>query len=96
MSLRSETIGPIPEETVRLARVAFPDGATAMRVRDELGTIYQDEAYADLSSPRGGRPKPRGDWRWSASCSPPKGSRIGRPPTRYAGGSTGSTRRGWS
>jgi transposase len=53
MSLRSETIGPIPEETVRVARAAFPDGATAMRVRDELGTIYQDEAFADLFSSRG-------------------------------------------
>jgi transposase len=53
MSLRPEAIGPIPEGTVRVARAAFPDGATAMRVRDELGTIYQDEAFADLFSPRG-------------------------------------------
>ena len=53
MSLRPEAIGPIPEETVRVARAAFPDGATAMRVRDELGTIYQDGAFADLFPARG-------------------------------------------
>ena len=53
MSLRPEAIGPIPEETVRVARAAFPDGATAMRVRDELGTIYRDEAFAALFSARG-------------------------------------------
>src|SRR3954467_4800823 len=53
MSLRPEAIGPIPEETARVARAAFPDGATAMRVRDALGTIYTDEAFADLFSSRG-------------------------------------------
>src|SRR3954451_17408191 len=53
MSLQPDVIGPIPEETARVARAAFPDGATAMRVRDEFGTIYQDEAFADLFSSRG-------------------------------------------
>ncbi len=53
MSLQPEAIGPIPEETARVARAAFPDGATAMRVRDVLGTIYTDEASADLFSARG-------------------------------------------
>jgi transposase len=53
MSLQPEAIGPIPEETARVARAAFPEGATAMRVRDALGTIYEDEAFADLFSTRG-------------------------------------------
>jgi transposase len=53
MSLQPEAIGPIPEETARVARAAFPDGATAMRVRDALGAIYEDEAFADLFSTRG-------------------------------------------
>ena len=53
MSLQPEAIGPIPEETARVAHAAFPDGATALRVRDELGTIYQDEAFASLFSTRG-------------------------------------------
>ena len=53
MSLQPEAIGPVPEETARVARAAFPEGATAMRVRDALGTIYEDEAFADLFSIRG-------------------------------------------
>jgi transposase len=53
MSLQPEAIGPIPEETARVARAAFPDGAAAMRVRDALGTIYTDEAFAELFSARG-------------------------------------------
>lgn len=53
MSLQPEAIGPIPEETVRVARAAFPAGTTAMRVRDALGTIYQDEAFAALFPARG-------------------------------------------
>jgi transposase len=36
-----------------VARAAFPDGTTAMRVRDELGTIYRDEAFVALFSSRG-------------------------------------------
>jgi transposase len=53
MSLQPERIGPIPEETARVARAAFPDSTTAMRVRDELGTIYRDEAFVALFSSRG-------------------------------------------
>ena len=36
-----------------MARAAFPEGTTAMRVRDELGTIYRDEAFAALFPARG-------------------------------------------
>jgi transposase len=53
MSLQPEAIGPVPAETARVARAAFPDGTTAMRVRDELGTIYRDEAFASLFPARG-------------------------------------------
>src|SRR4051794_4334402 len=53
MSLQPDVIGPIPAETAGGAGAAFPDGATAMRVRDALGTIYTDEAFADLFSSRG-------------------------------------------
>ena len=53
MSLRPEASGPIPKETARVARAAFPEGTTAMRVRDELGTIYRDEAFAALFPTRG-------------------------------------------
>jgi len=42
MSLRLDPVGPVPEETVRVARAAFPRGSAWMRLRDELGPIYRD------------------------------------------------------
>jgi len=55
MSLHPEPIGPVPEETARVARAAFPRGSTWLRLREELGTIYQDETFASLF-PTHGRP----------------------------------------
>src|SRR5258708_9198134 len=48
MSLKSLPIPPIPEEIVRVARAVFPRGHMVMQLRDALGTIYTDEAFADL------------------------------------------------
>jgi transposase len=48
MSLKSLPIPPIPEEVVRVAHAVFPRGNVFMQVRDALGTIYTDEAFADL------------------------------------------------
>jgi transposase len=48
MSLKPEPIGPVPEETARIARAAFSKGNLYLRLRDELGTLYQDEMFADL------------------------------------------------
>jgi transposase len=48
MSLKPEAIGPVPEETARIAHAAFPKGNLYLRLRDELGTLYQDELFADL------------------------------------------------
>ena len=48
MSLKSLPIPPIPEETARVARAVFPRGNVLMQLRDTLGTIYTDEAFADL------------------------------------------------
>lgn len=48
MSLHPEPIGPVPEETARVARAAFPRGTVYMRMRDELGSIYQDEPFVPL------------------------------------------------
>lgn len=45
--------GPIPIETVRVARAAFPKGSLAIRIRDELGPLFSDEAFADLFGTRG-------------------------------------------
>ena len=38
MSLHPEPISPVPEETVRVARAAFPKGTACTRMRDELGS----------------------------------------------------------
>ncbi|HEY4389598.1 MAG TPA: IS1182 family transposase [Ktedonobacteraceae bacterium] len=48
MSLKSLPIPPVPEEIARVAHAVFPHGNVFMQVRDALGTIYTDEAFADL------------------------------------------------
>jgi len=48
MSLKSLPIPSVPEEIVRVARAVFPHGNVFMQVRDTLGAIYTDEAFADL------------------------------------------------
>ena len=53
MSLHPQPIDPIPEETARVARAAFPKGNPYMRMRDELGVLYQDAAFAALFPARG-------------------------------------------
>jgi transposase len=53
MSLKPEPLQPIPEETVRVARAAFPKGNVYMQMRDEFGTLYEDEQFRDLFSERG-------------------------------------------
>ena len=55
MSLQSEPIPPVPEQTARVARAALRRGNPYLKLRDELGTIYQDEAFAALF-PRRGQP----------------------------------------
>jgi transposase len=53
MSLQKHPIDPIPEWTQRVAKTSFPKGTLAMHMRDALGTIYQDEDFADLFAKRG-------------------------------------------
>jgi transposase len=48
MSMYPRELGTIPEETVRVARAACPKGTLAMRPRDALGTLYQDEQFVVL------------------------------------------------
>src|SRR5919199_867576 len=48
MSLKPAPISPVPEETVRVARRAFPKGSVAMRLRDEFGSLYQDQDFQAL------------------------------------------------
>lgn len=54
MTLHVQTAFSIPEETVRVARAAYPHGNTLMKIRDELGTLYQDQAFTSLF-PHNGR-----------------------------------------
>jgi transposase len=53
MSLRPHAPDPVPEETARVARAAFPAGTPYTRMRDHLATIYQDEDFAHLFPARG-------------------------------------------
>jgi transposase len=55
MSLHPEPIRPVPEETARVTRAAFPKGTTYTRMRDELGIVWEDEDFAGLF-PRRGQP----------------------------------------
>ena len=48
MTLHSQNQFSIPEETDRVARAAYPKGNIYMKMRDALGTIYQDESFAQL------------------------------------------------
>ena len=55
MSLQPSPIPPVPEQTARVARAAFPKGNPYLRLRDELGTVFGDDDFADLY-PRRGQP----------------------------------------
>jgi transposase len=48
MSLQPIPIAPVPEETARVARAAFASGNLYLTLRDELGTIYQDDDFVAL------------------------------------------------
>lgn len=53
MSLHPQPFTPVPAETARVARAVFPQGNIYMRIRDEIGVLYEDEAFAPLFSARG-------------------------------------------
>jgi transposase len=53
MSLHPQTIPAIPAETIRVAHAAFPPGNSYLQLKDELGSIYQDEAFTHLFPQRG-------------------------------------------
>jgi transposase len=66
MSMHPQAIGSIPEETVRVARAAFPRGNPYMTMRDQLGTLYNDQDFAALFSKRG-RPA-EAPWQLALVC----------------------------
>jgi len=53
MSLKPQAVESIPEETIRVAQAAFPQGNTYMKMRDELGVFFSDEQFSPLFSSRG-------------------------------------------
>ena len=48
MSLHPHLIAPVPAETARVARAAFPKGHPYLTFREALGPIFQDEDFASL------------------------------------------------
>src|SRR5260370_36139109 len=55
MSLKPEPIGPIPQETARVAKAACPKGSTFIQMRDELGVLFEDSMFVNLF-PQDGQP----------------------------------------
>lgn len=66
MSMHPQAIHPIPEETARIARAALPGGNTYMTMRDQLGTLYEDQIFAALF-PKRGRPA-EAPWQLALVC----------------------------
>lgn len=64
MSLEPQISYPIPEDTRRVARAAFPKGNLYMRMRDELGELYRDGTFAELFPGRGQRAESPGRLAW--------------------------------
>ncbi|WP_267830222.1 IS1182 family transposase [Streptomyces sp. H27-G5] len=53
MSMRPVGLPEIPEQTVRVARAAFPKGSLAIRVRDRLAEVFADEPFTGAFGVRG-------------------------------------------
>jgi transposase len=53
MSMRPVGLPEIPEQTVVVARAAFPKGSLAIRVRDHLAEVFVDEPFAEAFGVRG-------------------------------------------
>lgn len=49
MCLHPHFVDPIPEQTARVAKAAFPKGTIYMTMRDELGAIFEDEDFIALA-----------------------------------------------
>lgn len=53
MSLRPQTVPPVPEETSRVAHAAFPKGNLYLQLRDEIGVLFEDTDFTALFPTRG-------------------------------------------
>ena len=61
MSLRPNKVEPVPQQTALVAKVAFPKGNYCLKLRDELGTLYQEVDFSPLFSREG--PPALAPWR---------------------------------
>jgi len=52
-SLHAPIFYCVPEETARVAKAAFPKGNLSIRMRDELGPLYDNPTFAPLFPSRG-------------------------------------------
>jgi transposase len=50
VSIHPQVIAPVPEETVRVAQLAFPKGNSYLTLRDHIGTLYSDQDFTRLFS----------------------------------------------
>jgi transposase len=53
MCLHPRSVDPVPEETARVARAAFPKGTVYMTMKNALGEVFEDEDFAHLFPSRG-------------------------------------------
>ncbi|TWA53579.1 hypothetical protein FBZ84_1325 [Azospirillum baldaniorum] len=53
MHLKPEPIRPVPERTVQVTRAAFQKGNITLRMRDDLGGLFEDSAFTELFPMRG-------------------------------------------
>jgi hypothetical protein len=60
MSRTSQAMCPVPHETVRVARVAYPKGIISLRLRDHMGRNFRDEDGVDVYPGRGNPPTHHG------------------------------------
>src|SRR5215475_3388269 len=62
MTLRPQSLPPVPEVTVATVQAAVPKGNPYVALRAEFGTLYDDQLFADLYPPSG-RPVEVAPWR---------------------------------
>ncbi len=46
--LRPQPMGPVPQDTARVAQALFPKGHPYLRLADEVGDLFSDELFAPL------------------------------------------------
>src|SRR5262245_40839340 len=53
MPLRLQPVSSVPEERARVARAAFPQSNTYLTLREQFGTVFADDDFADLYPTQG-------------------------------------------